>query len=245
VSETRFFREGLAEIFGRDPSLSIAGAAAGIVETLEHIVTARPDIILLDTALTNGLSAASRIRQAAPDAHVVALAIAEREEDVIAWAEAGATGYLPRGTALADLGGVLHQILDGRLGCSGSMAESLLRRARDPVTNDEKVGSFPASLVLTRRERQIARLMGDGFSNKDIARKLRIAVSTAKSHVHNLLDKLKLQRRSQVAAWLHGRPSKSVGRQDSDFPVLDLITPSQRKRINVATGDHVWRDASH
>jgi two-component system, NarL family, nitrate/nitrite response regulator NarL len=199
LSDIRFLREGLAAVLARDGGFTVE-VAADLDEALA--ATAQPRlIILVDTALPDGLGAVARLRRLAPSAQIVALALSETEADVIAWAQAGVCGYVPRSTALGELADFLGRIMRREQVCSTRIAAGLLRwiaagrRATGP--------SVPAdATVLTAREDQVVRLLAAGLSNKEIARRLDIGLATVKSHVHNVLGKLNLERRSQVARWM-------------------------------------------
>lgn len=211
LSDVRFVRESLAELFARDHTLKRADCGAALDEAFAQIAALRPDVVLVDAAFPNGVEAVKRIREVAPEARIVALALAETEESIIAWAEAGISGYIPKSAALNDLAGVLKNIIHGEQPCSARVTASLLRRIghSTAAVNGE---SHPAGgMTLTRRELQIAQLIGRGLSNKEIARHLKIELATTKSHVHNLLAKLNLQRRTQVAFWLHRHVGRGIG----------------------------------
>jgi DNA-binding NarL/FixJ family response regulator len=130
-----------------------------------------------------------------PEARVVVLAIAETEENVLAWAEAGIAGYVPNTASVSDLTSLIGQISRGEQTCPSRIAGSLLRRV---AAVGRGAGPASAAPPLTRRECEILRLVCAGLSNKDIARRLSISVGTTKSHVHNLLGKLSVQRRAEV-----------------------------------------------
>jgi two-component system, NarL family, nitrate/nitrite response regulator NarL len=154
--------------------------------------------VLIDVAFPGGIQAAARLSAAVPEASVVALAIAETEENVLAWAEAGIAGYVPNTASVDDLVSLIEQIRRGEQTCPTRIVGSLLRR----VGASERAAkpSLPSATPLTRRELEISRLIATGFSNKDIARRLGISLGTTKSHVHNLLGKLSVQRRAEVMA---------------------------------------------
>src|SRR5262249_1490812 len=115
------------------------------------------------------------------------------------WAEAGVIGYIPGTAALSDLARLLVDIHSGEQICSGRVAAGLLRRiARTAGQGTVRNAHFRVP-VLTKRERQAAGLIRSGLSDKEIARRLNISLATTKSHVHNLLGKLNVRRRSQVA----------------------------------------------
>jgi DNA-binding NarL/FixJ family response regulator len=201
MSEIRFLREGLADALDRHPLLSIVGLCADLNDGLDLLSNVAPNIVLLDATFPNGANAVRCILMAAPEAKVVVFAVTETEENIIAWAEAGAAGYIPRTAALRDLVRLLFAILQGEQICSRRVASALMRRvatARGSAHDRPDTRSAP---MLTVRQQEIVGLVSAGMSNKEIARRLDIELSTAKSHVHNLLEKLNLRRRGQVAFW--------------------------------------------
>ena len=159
-------------------------------------------MVLLDAAFCDGPTAVRQLRAAVPESPVVVLAVDETPETVIAWAEAGAIGYVPQTTALADLVGILVSISRGSQLCSAQIAFGLLRHVARTARSDPAGSTTAPAATLTRREREIGLLIGAGLSNKEIARRLDIGVATTKSHVHNLLGKMNVQHRGQAAARL-------------------------------------------
>jgi len=203
VSEVRFLREGLAEFLEHDPSVSVVRLCADLAEVVALSPPLQADVVLVDAALRDGAAAVRRTRQVKPDVRIIAYAVRETKEDVIAWAEAGVIGYVPNTAALADLIRLIVDIHGGEQLCSGRVAAELLHRIA--VTESLDIGRIAPSpaLALTRREREAAELIATGLSDKEIARRLNISLATAKLHVHNLLGKLNVQRRGQVVVRLH------------------------------------------
>jgi DNA-binding NarL/FixJ family response regulator len=159
----------------------------------------QPDIVLLDASIFDGLAFVRSIHLMAPHVLVVVLALTETAENVVAWAEAGVVGYIPKTAGLADVLPTLLGIRQGEQICSPSVAAGLIRRVRElPVGSRASSHTKPLP-TLTVREQQIIELISAGLSNKEIARRLNIGVATTKSHVHNLLAKLKVQHRSHAA----------------------------------------------
>jgi two-component system, NarL family, nitrate/nitrite response regulator NarL len=127
----------------------------------------------------------------------MALAVGESEEEILACAEAGVAGFLPRNGSFDDLARAVTKVARGEVACPQSIAGALLRRIcadahQRCVTTDH----------LTPREREVLVLIEQGMSNKQIAQRLGIEVRTVKNHVHNLLEKLRVQRRGEAAARL-------------------------------------------
>lgn len=191
----------MAEILPREGRLSISGIAGDLQSATTVLVDNQPDIVLLDAALPDGPAAIARIRDVARQTPVVVIAVAESAAEVIAWAEAGAEGYIPKTASLADIAPLLVNILHGKQTCSENVAAGLFRRLSSAGNANGEPNSVPHPL-LTAREVQIAQMISAGMSNKDIARRLNIGLATAKTHVHHLLGKLGLQRRDQAASWM-------------------------------------------
>lgn len=199
LSDTRFLAEGLAQALERDDKVSMCWSCIDFQDALAKISEVRPDIVLLDAALQWGTDAVGCIHGISRYLKVVVFAVTETSDNVIAWAKAGVAGYIPRTAALTDVASLLASIIHDEQTCSARVAASLLRYLFEAANTGADRNGAPAALALTARETQVVELLAAGLSNKDIARRLNISVATTKSHVHNLLGKLGVQRRAQVA----------------------------------------------
>jgi DNA-binding NarL/FixJ family response regulator len=210
VSDVRFLREGLPQILHQQLDLAIAWVAEDQNQALELILAVHPDAVLLDTALPSGSDAVASIVAAAPDIPVIALAMVEAEHEILTWAEAGIAGFVPRSASVSDIIRTVSLAVRGEQNCSARVAGSMMRRLRQlaMLTREERYA--PVVGRLTAREQEIAELIAQGLSNKLIARRVHIEVATVKCHVHNILDKLKLQRRGNVAFWIRQRVNHVV-----------------------------------
>jgi two-component system, NarL family, nitrate/nitrite response regulator NarL len=213
VAEVLLYREGLTRALGQRGRISVVGTVTNAQEAITCIGRLQPEVVLLDVATTEGLAAVRSIRAAAPGAKVVALALPEAEANVIEYAEAGVSGYVSRDATLADLEAVVESVARGEVLCSPRIAASLLQRVADLAADREPA---PLDVHLTSREAEIVELIDQGLSNKEIAQRLSIAVSTVKNHVHSILDKMHVDRRGKVVARLRNpgaskraRPSPS------------------------------------
>ena len=204
VSSVRFLREALAEILERDPLVSVVGVCTDLIEVVALRPILQADVVLVDATIPEGRSTLRRALDIAPQMRIVAFAVRETEDDIVAWAEAGVIGYIPSTAALADFVRLVRDIHRGEQDCSGQVAFGLLRRIA--LSASQGNGRYTTFLTpgLTERERLVAELLRSGLSNKEIARRLSISLATTKSHVHNLLGKLNVRRRKQVADYLYG-----------------------------------------
>jgi len=211
LSDTRFLAEGLAQALERDDKVSTCWFCTDFLDGLAKIADVRPEIVLLDAALQWGPDAVGCILGVEQRLKVVVFAVTETPYDVIAWAKAGVAGYIPRTAALTDVASLLARIMQDEQMCSARVAASLLRHLSQAANAGGERNGAPATLALTAREIQVVELLAAGLSNKDIARRLNIGVATTKSHVHNLLAKLGVQRRGQVALCMRDRYAISAG----------------------------------
>lgn len=203
VSQVRFVRESLSEVLGRENGWTILGLCRDLIEASAACRDLRPDAVLLDASFPDGHRAVSSLRAAAAGCRIVAFALVETEDNVISWAEAGIAGYVPSTAGMAELATMLGAVMDGAQCCSARVAAGLFRRLGETGARRADRGPADQLAALTSREQQIITMIGTGMSNKDIARRLNIGLATTKTHVHNLLVKLNLQRRGQAAALAH------------------------------------------
>jgi DNA-binding NarL/FixJ family response regulator len=199
----RLYREGLADILGRIDGLQIVGMQSGASEVFAHIAglgSGVVDVVLLDMATPQSYSIARTLYQNAPHISLVALGVGESEGEMLACAEAGITGYVTSDTSLDGLVAVVKSAARGEAICSAQEAGRLVRRLAW-LAGDR--GGVPPRVRLTSREREILALVDSELSNKEIAKRLGIEVATVKNHVHNLLEKLGVHRRSEAARLFH------------------------------------------
>jgi len=217
VDDHNLFRRGLIALLSLDTRFRVCGEAADIGEALRRIENERPDLILLDNHLpgVRGVDGIASLKEAAPEARILMLTVSENENDLTAALQAGADGYLLKTVELDHLSSYIIKVLDGEPVISPEMMAKLLTafRAKSPTpsTNEQTVASdnalpshVPAEVglaLLTTRERDVLALIANGDSNKVIARKLDIAETTVKIHVHNILRKLQLSSRVQAAIY--------------------------------------------
>lgn len=203
VTGVRLYAEGLRAVLGSSSELEVVGLAADPAEAEERIDELSPDVVLMDPGAPDAEHLVGRVFHGSARAKVVMLGLARVEEQAVRWAQCGAHGFVTRENSLDELVSVVRSVARGRFRCSPQVATALMRELARQSAGRVSTQDSPH---LTRREHEVSGLLARGLSNKGIARRLGIAVSTVKNHVHNILTKLDLQRRGQVAQWLrrHG-----------------------------------------
>ncbi|CAA9531347.1 MAG: hypothetical protein AVDCRST_MAG67-4289 [uncultured Solirubrobacteraceae bacterium] len=199
-SDVRLYGDGIRLVLEREPGVEVVGSADpdDRFGGLAKIGELQPDVILLDSATADVVTLIRQIQQIDADIKIVALALQDSDREILGWAEAGISGYVTRDGSAADLVATIRSAARGEALCSPRVAARLMQRVAALARDD------PARECagLTPRELQIVRLIDEGLSNKEIAVRLCVGVSTVKSHVHSILEKLGARRRGQVGARL-------------------------------------------
>jgi two-component system, NarL family, nitrate/nitrite response regulator NarL len=194
VADVRLYRELLAGALADEDGIELAGSASCDVAAMAAGMF-QPDVVLVDTASVSVPDGLRALAAALPNASIVAVGVPDDEESVVALLEAGAAGYVTAEQPLADLVAAVEAAMQGELQLPPRMAAALARRMAALAAGENRDTNDDA---LTPRQREIAVLIADGLSNKQIARRLSIEHATVKNHVHSILVKLAVSRRDQV-----------------------------------------------
>jgi two-component system nitrate/nitrite response regulator NarL len=217
IGGTRVSRQGLALLLARD----------GRLQVTEHVPggdciagpSAPVDVIVVETGMHETDDVLAYALGGA-DSPMVVLGAPEDEGEVIALAELGVLGFVEREATLDELVASVVGAARGEASFPARIATMLLRR----VCSDVPRPRSPDVSSLTVRERQVVQLIAESLSNKEIAARLGIEVATVKNHVHNILEKLDVNRRSDAVARLHAVESAD------EMPTLELARARFRTR---------------
>lgn len=206
IAEVRLYREGLSQVLGRHRRFTVIGSAPDAAAASELVGAPPPDVFLLSTGLSTNREWIRVLRDRTPGAVVVALAVPNAADDVISWVEAGASAFVTTEASLGELYSTVESAHRGEAHCSPRITAALLERLATPTA----ALAGPGTAALTVREREIAEMLRFGLSNKEIAARLRIEVTTVKNHVHNILEKLHVRRRAEAAVVLGGMNGRAT-----------------------------------
>lgn len=205
IDDNRLLREGITLMLSRQTGFTVLASSADVARMLAAMPTMAPTIVLLDFGLADddSLEVCAQISALSPTTHVVVMGVGVDAEGVAPFIRAGADGFIMKDASIEEFTATIRVVASGE--------QKALPRALTPslfaqIVRDEVVATnevIREAVGLTTRERQIMALLGEGLSNKEISARLHIAVHTVKSHVHNILEKLSLHTRLEVAAYTH------------------------------------------
>jgi len=196
------FREGLAKLLKEQLHIEVVYQCGSSKEAVEKSKEMKPDIVLMDSQISEGkaLEAVREINQLLPEVKVVMITHPETQASPIEILKAGARACLTKTISAPDLVKSIELVSSGRIIISPVLAERFLYEIGSRKTDDRRIGTKSES-DLSGREIEITKLIAEGATNKEIAESLFIAESTVKVHVKNILDKLELRNRQQVAVY--------------------------------------------
>ncbi|NND60143.1 MAG: response regulator transcription factor [Gammaproteobacteria bacterium] len=182
-------REGLVNLLEEDGGCTVVAQAADGMEAVEKALETRPDVAIFDLTMPrlSGLEAVRRVNDALPGTRILVLTVHEEDEYIIPIVRAGASGYLVKDTASAELLTAVKTLSQGQAYFGPQAARALADQYRKPDDHPEDpYGS------LTPREREVFHLVIEGKTTKEIARDLEVSTKTAENHRARVIEKLKV-----------------------------------------------------
>jgi len=206
VEDHELARYGLSMAFSEREGIQIVGEAENGKEGVELALTEKPDIILMDIGmpLLNGIEATLAIKAKLPATKVVMLTSLNNQEEVLASLSAGADAYCLKEIKIDRLHQVLEMVMEGAIWLDPSIARIVMQALPDAsspaeAAESEKPSKRRYNTELTEREMEVIKLIVAGKSNKEIALTLGVSIHTSKAHVANIIQKLAVDDRTQVA----------------------------------------------
>jgi len=202
VEDNRLVREGIAALLNQLPDFKVVAGASGADTAL--LLETKPDVILLDLGLGHGdsIRLAEVVKRELPESSIILMDLLPVHEDIVEFVNVGVSGFIMKDATLDDLVSTIRSVAQGIHVLPPQMTSTLFSQiAKDAVVRG-RTDALDA-VRLTPREREVIDLIAEGLSNKEIATRLTIATDTVKSHVRNVMEKLMLHTRLQIAAYAH------------------------------------------
>ena len=212
IEDNRLLREGIATMLEKQQDFEVI-ARSDDGDALHELKTKNliPDVVLLDLGLQkqHSLHLMDLIKKEVPEVKVIAMDILPEETDIVEFVKAGGSGLILKTASIDDFINTIRKVVQGEKVLPPILTSTLFSQIIDDVITSTEIDA-QESIRLTSREREIIDLITEGLSNKEIAQRLHIATYTVKSHVHNILEKLTLSTRLQVAMFARTKGHKKT-----------------------------------
>jgi DNA-binding NarL/FixJ family response regulator len=205
IEDNRILREGIMAMINEHKDMAVTAVSDGRDNTLLKIRAVRPHLVLMDLGLDSqdSLDVVQAVKKEFPEVKVVGMDLAPAQADILEFVQAGADGFILKNATVAEVLRTLRAVAEGSTVLPSTMTGSLFSQVAEHALLKGK-RNLKVAVRMTVREKEVIALIVDGMSNKGIASRLNIATYTVKSHVHNIMEKLALHSRLQIANHARG-----------------------------------------
>lgn len=188
------------------------------IKTLMH--KHKPELVLLDLGLRDrsSLNIVKLVKKNFSSTKVIVMDLIPTQADVFDFVQAGVSGFILKDATVSDFLKTIRSVANGFQVLPNNLTGSLFTQIVEHAVRGSHPSIIYEAVRMTKRERQVIELIADGFTNKEIAQKLHLSPYTVKSHVHNILEKLALNTRVQIAKYLH-----DLNKMDSSSKDISLL----------------------
>jgi DNA-binding NarL/FixJ family response regulator len=200
IEDNRILRDGITAIINGHDDVEVAAVSDGKDNTLSKTRSVKPDVVLIDLGLNsqNSLDVVQSVKKGFPDVKIIGMGLAPAQADILEFVQAGAEGFILKTATVTEMIDTIRAVSAGATVLPPSMTGSLFSQVAEHAISKGK-RNLKVAIRMTEREKDVIALIVEAKSNKEIADKLNIATFTVKSHVHNIMEKLALHSRMQIA----------------------------------------------
>jgi len=226
ITKGRVFAEAFGSLLNRQPGFKFVDFGCSFDAPSQPRLSELADVVLVEVSV-HGASTTrwiQRLRDEAPNAHIIILGLENRQDDVLKFIEAGAIGYISKEESFVDLVELIEAVCHGQTACSSALAVSVFGRI-----SELSHGALPTKttrIELTGREKEVLRLLAARLSNKEIAGRLGITPNTVKNHVHHILRKFGVSYRRELIQELSNSEWSCELAMLQNYPKKELVTPN-------------------
>ena len=221
IEDNRLLRDGLTVMLKRQKDMNVVQTVGNGENIMMIMRKHKPEVMILDLGLRSrsSLHLVKLVKKNYPSTKIITMDLIPMQADVFEFVEAGVSGFILKDATVKDFLKTIRAVANGSQVLPPNLTGSLFSQIVEHAVNGSKPSALLDSVRMTKRERQVIDLIADGASNKEIARQLHLSTYTVKSHVHNILEKLALNTRVQIAKYLHD--SKKTDSAVKDISLLD------------------------
>jgi two-component system response regulator DegU len=205
IEDNRLLREGINGMLKKEPDINVVATFGDGNFVPDKISELKPNVVLLDLGLPNqnSLGFVKSLKDENQDIKVIVMDLVPIQEDILRFVEAGVSGFILKDATIAEFTKTIRSVAGGEKVLPSTMAGSLFSQIIDHGVKELGPSKLIQSVQMTKREREVVEMIAEGLANKEIAYKLNLSIYTVKSHVHNILEKMALNTRVQIAIHSH------------------------------------------
>lgn len=205
IEDNRLLRDGIASMLKKQRDMQAVATVGNGENILQMIEKFHPHIVLLDLGLRsqNSIQIVKSTKQNYPETKIIVMDLIPLQSDVLEFVRAGVSGFILKDANVSDFYKTIRSVYKGTKVLPPHLTGTLFSQIVEHAIDGSSPSTINKSVRMTKRERQVIELIADGFTNKEIAQKLHLSPYTVKSHVHNILEKLALNTRVQIAKHAH------------------------------------------
>lgn len=221
IEDNRLLREGLVAVLKKQPDMTVVESVGNGENIMTIIRKYRPEVMLLDLGLRsrNSLNLVKQVNKKYGQTKIIVMDLIPSQADVLEFIQVGVSGFILKDATLEDFLKTIRSVNKGLQVLPSNLTGSLFSQIVEHALNTAGSFMIDDSVRMTKREKQVIELIADGFTNKEIAQQLHLSTYTVKSHVHNVLEKLALNTRVQIAKYLHD--SKKINPASDDVSLFE------------------------
>jgi len=200
IEDNRILCDGITAMINGQKDVMVVAVSNGRDDTLSKARTAKPDVVLIDLGLEsqNSLDVVQLLKKEFPDIKIIGMGLNPAQSDIMEFVQAGTEGFILKNATLEEMVTTIRAVAGGETILPPLLTGSLFLQVAEHALLKGK-RNLTSAVRMTEREKEVIALIVEGMSNKQIGDNLNIATFTVKSHVHNILEKLALQSRLQIA----------------------------------------------
>lgn len=200
IEDNRLLRNGILSIIKPQKDIVIISTSGDSKDTLLKIKQLKPNVVLLDLGLRsqNSLYVVEMVKKDFPGAKIIIMDLAPVQADILQYVKAGANGFILKDASLNDFLTTIRTISEGATVVPPLLVDSLFTQIVEYAVKEGN-SKLKDAVRMTKREQDVIQLLGEGKSNKEIGQKIHISIYTVKSHIHNIMEKLALHTRLEIA----------------------------------------------
>ncbi len=205
IEDNRLLRDGITAMINEQADLRVVAALQKKDKLEPKLIETKPDIIILDLGLQgkNSIELVKSTKLKFPKIKIIVMDLMPLQEDIFEFVKAGASGFILKDAGVKDFLNTIRTVFRGEKVLPPNLTGSLFAQIVHDAVHGPKQSGLLRSVRMTKRERQVIELVSDGLTNKEIGLKLHLSPYTVKSHVHNILEKLAIHNRIEIATYAH------------------------------------------